>query len=135
MERHDPLRRLFLRPFAGVTQREPEIISAAVHPQTPTVVFLNRLRETESILSKRLKLLADPDCKILAKAARIYKMRLHVTMLEEVGFNRDRVIHIWEAIEALIRKYCGLTVHLLPEYESIAVAFGFVGQHSAAFGE
>ena len=57
-------------------------------PKPPTVIFLDTLRKAKTRICKERNFVLQPSRKVLTETTGIDKVRLHLTMIEQVGFNR-----------------------------------------------
>lgn len=99
--RDDPLRWGFLWSITNVRQRNPISVFSVRGPKSPSIVFLNGIRELHSQVRRPRDFHFQPRCKILAEATWIDEVRFDLAVLEQVGFNQDRSVryfpcgHFW----------------------------------------
>src|SRR5262249_20847298 len=93
VDRHHPFGRLLARSVAAIRQRDPEPVVAAMAPYAPAVVLLDRIGELEPGIAQRREPGQQPPRKIFAEAARIDEVRPDLPVLEQVGGERDVVLH------------------------------------------
>ena len=91
--RDHPLGGVFLGALANVGEGDLVRIFGVRSPEPPAVVLLSDFREGEASAGEGRHFVPQPGGKVLAEAAGIDKVWLHLPVLKDVSFNCNPVLH------------------------------------------